>query len=294
MRPFAIRVGPSEEEPEREFEVYGPVLALASPVFKSMLSCDMAESRDHLIALPGKSPTEFEAVMKFITPIESRTAKVSPENVHFLLQWADEYCMDWLKVECELELLKHPVTSQQLLLADKFTLSNLRSKCIMQLVKEPCRDTEWIDSMDKLNLIRDVFKATWSELFSLAKVMKIVRMSSSSQARELPVGDLDELLSDGTYFKDVSDPNQVQCGATVLWKDKKSAQLWLTTVTAGPDNDGDIRVITQTAGKSEWLGCSKDSSRRHGHELFVFTWPADVGLEAREEGRAVAGAANRE
>ena len=86
MRPFAIRVGPSEEEPEREFEVYGPVLALASPVFKSMLSCDMAESRDHLIALPGKSPTEFEAVMKFITPIESRTAKVSPENVHFLLQ----------------------------------------------------------------------------------------------------------------------------------------------------------------------------------------------------------------
>ena len=115
MRPVAIRVGPTEKETEREFEVYGPVLALASPVFKSMLSCDMAESRDQLIALPGKSPAEFEALMKFITPIESRYAKVSAENVHFLLQWADEYCMDWLKHECELELLQHPISSQQLL-----------------------------------------------------------------------------------------------------------------------------------------------------------------------------------
>ena len=168
MIPFTIRVGPTEEEAQKEFEVFGPVLALASPVFKSMLSFDMVETRDQLIVLPGKSPVEFEALLKFVTPVESRNAKVTDDNMHFLLRWGDEYCMDWLKAECELELLKQPASSQQLLLADKFSLSNLRSQCITHLVTEPCHgtgyDTDWSDCLDKPDLLRYILKATWSEL----------------------------------------------------------------------------------------------------------------------------------
>jgi hypothetical protein len=45
METTMITVGPTCDESARNFQVYGNLLAMTSPVFKSMLNTQMAESQ---------------------------------------------------------------------------------------------------------------------------------------------------------------------------------------------------------------------------------------------------------
>ena len=76
------------------------VLTLASPVFKQMLDHDMTEKKSRSIHLPGKDREEFEVLLSFLMPVSGRKQKITLQNVDFLLQLSNEYCIDPIKQEC--------------------------------------------------------------------------------------------------------------------------------------------------------------------------------------------------
>lgn len=111
-------------------EVSSAILAMSSPVFASMLASGMKEGAERRIELPGKCQVEFEAFLTFLHPVTGRAAKITEENVDFLLQWFDEYEVASLKEECQAFLLTLPCSVGRLLQARRFSLDRQYTRCL--------------------------------------------------------------------------------------------------------------------------------------------------------------------
>ena len=113
-----------------ELVVHSQVLAMASPVFKAMLSGDMKEAASKRVDIGIATVEGFKEFYGFLTPGQSRKAKVSERNVEELLEIAGYYQVDFLRNECEKFLLKAPGSVDGLLLASKYNLQQLQNHCI--------------------------------------------------------------------------------------------------------------------------------------------------------------------
>ena len=273
MQTMTVRVGPCGDESQREFNVHPSLLALASPVFKSMLSHDMQESRSVLIELPEKSPAQFEMLLTFITPIDSRKAKVTPDNVEALLWWAEEYCMDWLKLECEETLLTMPSSPSMLLRAHKFSLLILRAQCLQNLIERPNVECDWSECLDEHALLKDIFQATWVNVLANSDTACLtyfhqIHVDAQTGAHILSSEEALKLKHIGRCLVEVVSPEQVNAGMKLLWKASSADSYHLTRVREGPDAEGDIKVLEPGWNKvSAWIGCSKNSRRRTDESL---------------------------
>eukprot|EP00929_Paragymnodinium_shiwhaense_P101484 TRINITY_DN64602_c0_g1_i1.p1 TRINITY_DN64602_c0_g1~~TRINITY_DN64602_c0_g1_i1.p1 ORF type:complete len:240 (-),score=37.23 TRINITY_DN64602_c0_g1_i1:59-736(-) len=112
------------------YEEHAAILMVASPVFASMLESTMKEGAERTIHLKGKSRTEFESVMKFLTPGISRAQVIDEGNVDFLLVWFDEYGMDILKRECEDYLMTLACSVSRLRQAKLLGLNRQYVRCL--------------------------------------------------------------------------------------------------------------------------------------------------------------------
>lgn len=117
-------------------EVSSAILTMSSPVFARMLDTKMKEGMERRIDLPGKSKTEFEAFLSFLHPVKGRTAKVTEENVDFLVEWFDQYEIISMKDECESFLLTLPYDVDRLLQAKKFGLHRQYARCLQAVAED--------------------------------------------------------------------------------------------------------------------------------------------------------------
>mmetsp|Transcript_19629 Transcript_19629/g.45708 ORF Transcript_19629/g.45708 Transcript_19629/m.45708 type:complete len:239 (+) Transcript_19629:57-773(+) len=85
-------------------KVSSVILALVSPVFRQMIESGMQESQQRRIELPGKTMSEFRTLMGVIQPLSE--VALDADKANFLARWADEYCVEQLRVRCEDILLK--------------------------------------------------------------------------------------------------------------------------------------------------------------------------------------------
>ena len=72
----------------------------------------------------------------------------------------------------------------------------------------------------------------------------------------------------GHCLVEVVSPAQVKAGMKLLWKASLAHSYHLTLAKDDPDTEGDIKVLGPGRLKvSDWIGCSKNSSRRSGESL---------------------------
>ena len=113
---------------DERFEVHSLLLMLASPVFKQMLTSDMAEGTSDEVVLPDKKKDEF-AIFYACLQLNTRQP-ITLENAHFLVEWADEYQVNMLKDQCEDLLLNEPVTVTALTFALSYGLERRAAVCV--------------------------------------------------------------------------------------------------------------------------------------------------------------------
>jgi len=141
--------------PEEKVMVNPAVLILASPVFKSMLTQDMAEKERGVIELKGKDPEEFKVLMSFLMPASSRQQKITQENVDFLLRWTDEYCIESIRAECVDFVKKLPPTVDRVLQAHTFGMKDHFDFCVRQLLEKG--QTDWGPCREDAKLLKILF-----------------------------------------------------------------------------------------------------------------------------------------
>eukprot|EP00929_Paragymnodinium_shiwhaense_P115694 TRINITY_DN84723_c0_g1_i1.p1 TRINITY_DN84723_c0_g1~~TRINITY_DN84723_c0_g1_i1.p1 ORF type:complete len:220 (-),score=52.16 TRINITY_DN84723_c0_g1_i1:83-742(-) len=142
--------------------VHPAVLALASPVFSSMLTQDMAEKRTGQIHLKDKKKEEFETVLDFLMP--GKRERVTEENVGFVMAWADEYCMEALKKECTVLIESLPPTADNLQLAWKWNLRATVDKMLAHLkLPENSGANGLADAVNCPELLRVVLRSVQEE-----------------------------------------------------------------------------------------------------------------------------------
>ncbi|XP_061194737.1 uncharacterized protein LOC133202881 [Saccostrea echinata] len=159
------------------------VLALASPVFKSMLTSDFKEKNAAEIELPGKKYEAFKNFLMFLSPNEYLDLK--DDVIVDILPLAKEYqvisllntCEAWLLKEIDLKEAKNNTMYYDLEFLLKFfyysgecNLPNLRKRtlsCLVQFTLSSCKQIEKyygrLSDKDKLEL----FEARIEKLDSL-------------------------------------------------------------------------------------------------------------------------------
>ena len=113
-----------------ELVLHSQVLAMASPVFKAMLSTDMKEAASKRIDIEIATVEGFKEFYAFLTPGPSRKVKVSGKNVEQLLEISAYYQVEFLRDECENFLLGTPGSVNSLLLASKYNVEKLYRHCL--------------------------------------------------------------------------------------------------------------------------------------------------------------------
>lgn len=114
----------------KSYRAHKVILATRSPVFKAILRTDMIEKKSNCIAINDIEESVFIEMLRYMY-----TGKVEKLEtvVSGLLEAADKYDLEKLKIICETELLKD--LSQQnaldlLMLADRYNAKNLKMKVI--------------------------------------------------------------------------------------------------------------------------------------------------------------------
>lgn len=107
--------------------VHKEVLAVWSPVFRSMFLGNFKESKESSIPLPGKKVDEFvELLHCMYPPIKA----INDSNVYQLLPLVEEYQIDEVKKKCEEFLLTKDGNMELLVTAQQYGLHQLLGKCI--------------------------------------------------------------------------------------------------------------------------------------------------------------------
>lgn len=114
------------------------VLAARSPVFMAELCGQWKEKESLCITVEDMEPTAFKALLQYIytdnfLPMEEYDDNEKKEIVHHLLQAADRYSIERLKLACESFLcmnLEVRTVTATLALADQHGCNNLKDACL--------------------------------------------------------------------------------------------------------------------------------------------------------------------
>jgi len=150
---------------------HAAVLALASPVFRRMLSGDPPPSKRRRIDLPGKTMEEFKSFMRFVRPDTARSARITSENVDHMLQWAAEFQLPALQQECEDYLLSLPVNAERLLQAHRFGLKEQYRRCVKELGAESWQQLSHGPLLDQCAVVPEVARDVIAQLARQCKRM---------------------------------------------------------------------------------------------------------------------------
>ncbi|KAL5230599.1 hypothetical protein ABZP36_029375 [Zizania latifolia] len=120
------------------FRAHTAVLAARSPVFRAELYLPMKEKAMRRIAIADMQPLVFKVLLHFVYTdallvMDDLGAEDYKELVHHLLEAADRYAMDRLKVICELILsrsLDANTVATTLALADLHSCKGLKDVCV--------------------------------------------------------------------------------------------------------------------------------------------------------------------
>mmetsp|Transcript_123574 Transcript_123574/g.395281 ORF Transcript_123574/g.395281 Transcript_123574/m.395281 type:complete len:216 (-) Transcript_123574:416-1063(-) len=183
-------------DPEERITVNPVVLALASPVFKSILTQNMAAQKSCVIELRGKDPDEFKVLVSFLMPASSRRQSITEKNVDFLLRWADEYCIEPLREECVAFVRQLPPTVERVLQAYAFGIEDHLEFCVKELV--------------------EVGEVDWGSCLKDAELMKILitHFMNFNRDRTKEVKDLRNRLKRGHVHTGgvLQDGHKLECG----------------------------------------------------------------------------------
>jgi len=120
---------------DEEMGAHSQVLALASPVFASMLTSPMAEAGTKRINVDTSGKKEFTVFYQLINPLSARITHVTKDNVDAVLNLADYYQVEHLKQECEEVLLSLEPSVGRLLQADQHFLMRQYNRCADAIAK---------------------------------------------------------------------------------------------------------------------------------------------------------------
>jgi hypothetical protein len=123
--------------------VHKEILAMWSPVFRSMFTRDFKERDAKEVELPGKKVDDFVELLHCMYP---PIKPITDSNVDNLLPLAEEYQITEVKKKCEEYPLTKPGSMALLVTAQAYGLTNLLGKCIefartksySELQKDPC------------------------------------------------------------------------------------------------------------------------------------------------------------
>lgn len=104
----------------KEFKAHEVILMARSPVFATMLACDMLEKKTNKVKIEDMEPEIFEALLIFI--YSGKQTLIDPEKMCNLLKAADKYAIHDLKPFCEENIIETISIDNA---ADIFTLADL-------------------------------------------------------------------------------------------------------------------------------------------------------------------------
>jgi len=118
-------------------KVHSYVLMSKSPVFRQMLTSGMCEATNGRINLTGKTKAEFDEFFRHLDG--GARPEIQPDVAQWLVAWADEYDVPWLKKQCE-EALVEEISDfgsarqwENLELATRFNLERLRQDSVLAI-----------------------------------------------------------------------------------------------------------------------------------------------------------------
>ncbi|XP_078572532.1 kelch repeat and BTB domain-containing protein 8-like [Branchiostoma floridae x Branchiostoma japonicum] len=114
----------------RRFPCHRLVLSAASPYFRAMFTCDMAESRQKTVVLQGLDAGMFGEILSYVY---SGTLHVSLDKVQPLYQAADLLQLDYVRDTCSSYMamnVEHSNFVDLYKFADVFSLKAIRGRCL--------------------------------------------------------------------------------------------------------------------------------------------------------------------
>ncbi|XP_031551599.1 BTB and MATH domain-containing protein 36-like [Actinia tenebrosa] len=116
---------------EEHFHVHRAILAMNSPVFKTMFQSEFKESSMEEIPLPGKKADRVYDFLCMLYPFPIQMSE--NHDIKSLLEMAREYQVHKLTQSCEERLLQKQSSVDLILLAQEFSLKKLLEKCLNSL-----------------------------------------------------------------------------------------------------------------------------------------------------------------
>ncbi|XP_013397955.1 BTB and MATH domain-containing protein 38-like [Lingula anatina] len=155
-------------EPLYVHKVY---LAEWSPVWRAMFVANFREKSAQEIELPGK---ELEQMVELLHCIYPSQQAINEENVHFLLELAEEYQIEKIKQRCEVFLLSGNTDLESLLLAQRYCLDKLYTKCIEGATRLTLEDLEKCDEFQQLEprTLNTIYKSKINTMRDYASYIK--------------------------------------------------------------------------------------------------------------------------
>lgn len=136
----------------KDYHAHKGILAARSSVFKAMLRSDMSEKKSNRIEINDIDESVFIEMLRYIY-----TGK--PENLEImvpeLLEAADKYDLEKLKIICETELLKNVSKEnvvEVLILADRHNAKNLKTE-VVRYIKMNSYNTNILTKEVRKNLV---------------------------------------------------------------------------------------------------------------------------------------------
>ncbi|XP_078592877.1 kelch repeat and BTB domain-containing protein 8-like [Branchiostoma floridae x Branchiostoma japonicum] len=118
-----------------QFPCHRLVLSAASPYFRAMFTCGMAESRQKTVVLQGLDPAMFGEILSYMY---SGTLHVSLDTVQPLYQAADLLQLDYLRDTCSSYMAKNVEDSTCVDLykfADVFSVNMVLKRCLQYICR---------------------------------------------------------------------------------------------------------------------------------------------------------------
>jgi hypothetical protein len=162
-----------------ELRVHSQVLSLASPVFASMLSSGMLESRTGRIAVNDCSLANFHEFYCSLLPGKSRFLVISEKNVEAMLALSDFYQVKWVRQMCIDIYCRCPYNGCSWL----YTVDRMRkfkTLGIKELYEHICRVIAYnFADMDKYS---EKLKDDWEDLKKVLALAQPVLQRDSTQS----------------------------------------------------------------------------------------------------------------
>lgn len=153
---------------EEKFKAHKLILTARSPVFTSMFTCDMQESKTNQVTIDDIEPEIFEQLLRFI--YTGRVPKSDSEDMEALITAADKYAISDLKTFCG-DIIITKINVQKaadiLILADLVRCEEMKLNAMKFILanKSQVIDTDGYKAMAKshLHLFEEMFRLSEAE-----------------------------------------------------------------------------------------------------------------------------------